>query len=110
MRDFRIAGSFLEHEVTPTAKSGGTPLYDIAASEKLLASCKKHGIAVLGIEGFVLMNRGRYPKMDYIADFSSLVDRDDFMDASIHSAYKFLELAKDEKNILFEFVLTDVES
>src|SRR6516165_6105111 len=89
----------------PNARSAGVPLLDLTSSELLLKLCERLGVGVLGIEGFTLVDSGRRPEIDYIADFSNLLSGSDFTTQSIEGARRFLRLATMEQKILFEYVL-----
>jgi hypothetical protein len=89
----------------PTERSGGVPLFNFTDSERLLELCESLGIGVLGVEGFTLNNGDLTPEMDYIADFSSLLNCIDFEAESIRSARKFLKMAAETPRLLFEYVL-----
>jgi hypothetical protein len=91
----------------PTARSRGVPLFDVPASERLLELCERLRIGILGIEGFALSDGDLYPDMDYIGDFSVLLDRYDFEAESVKSARRFLELAAGVPHLLFEYVLAN---
>lgn len=91
----------------PTSRVEGVPLFDFSDSEWLLGLCERLGIGVLGIEGFTLSGSDLCPDMDYIADFSVLLDRDAFEAESVKSARKFLHMAAAAPNLLFEYVLAN---
>lgn len=93
-------------QLQPTARSSGASLFDFSDSERLLDLCEHVGIGVLGIEGFELADGNLYPDMNYIGDFSALLDRDDFQVQSIKSARQFLELTEKSSHLLFEYLLT----
>ena len=102
---FGIQGSFLMDKAAPTAWSAGVPLYDVASGRVLLAACERYEIAVLGIEGFHLDGGNIMPDMDFIADFSALSTRSDFILTSIRAAHGFLQMAEDDPTLVFEFLL-----
>ncbi|OLO05479.1 hypothetical protein BTW07_03100 [Salinicola socius] len=81
-------------------------LFNKKDSEKLLNFCEHQKLAILGIEGFNISGDKITPDLDFIADFSCLAttDKKYFIDTSIKSARKFLELITDN-DLLLEFVL-----
>lgn len=105
MKQFSITNAELE----PTRYWGNVPLFNIQDGIKLINFCEKHNIAVLGIEGFKIINDKRVPDLDYIADFSALmmVSGDNFPSVSRISALKFLNTIGNEE-ILIEFELATI--
>lgn len=91
--------------LTPTATSRNMLLFDIPASKELLKICRNKNVGLLGIEGFKVNGHMVEPQMDFIADFSQLINDSDFTKKSIDAAEKFLELARNQKDLLFEYVL-----
>jgi len=94
-----------ESALRPTVRSGGVPLFDFADSQCLLRLCEHLGVGILGVEGFTLSNGDLCPDIDYIGDFSVLIDREDFEVESVRSARNFLQLAEEAPQLLFEYVL-----
>lgn len=97
-------------ELRPTEISGDVPLFDLASSELLLRLCESLGIGVLGIEGFTLEGDGIRPDLDYIADFSQLLSRADFLSDSIEGARNFLQSAIEKPSLRFEYVLAKIDT
>lgn len=93
----------------PTIRLHGVALFSKTDSYRLLAHCRGHAIAVLGIEGFRLDGVNRIPDMNYIADFSSVLavsDRGERVGRSIRYGEAFLKLVPRE-GVLLEFVLAE---
>lgn len=89
----------------PSVWCGNTPLFSRFDCESLLAQCKASGTAVLGIEGFTILNDSLSPEMEYIADLSVLASDDEFALKSIEASERFLELARSNDGLLFDFLL-----
>jgi hypothetical protein len=89
----------------PTATSRNMLLFDITASKELLKICRNKNVGLLGIEGFKVNGHMVEPQMDFIADFSRLTNDNDFIKKSIDAAEKFLELAGNQNDLLFEYIL-----
>jgi len=102
MNEFIFLGAGPE----PTKLWGDTPLFNLIDGRKLLIFCEEHDAAVLGIEGFRVVEDRRVPDMDCIADFSALA-----MTAGKQFPAESRELSKcflnsiSDPNILLEFVL-----
>ena len=94
-----------ESGLRPVARSGAALLFDLSTSERLLQLCESVGVGILGIEGFTLSENDLVPDMDFIADFSALLAHDAFEKESISMARKFLAMATQPSDLLFEYVL-----
>jgi hypothetical protein len=92
-------------KLIPTTTSRNMVLFNISASKELLKICRNKNVGLLGIEGFKLKGHLIEPQMDFIADFSQLTHDTDFIKKSIDAAEKFLELAKNQEDLLFEYIL-----
>jgi hypothetical protein len=91
--------------LSPTSYADEVPLFDRDDSVRLLDLCQRQGLGVLGIEGFTLSGNARYPDTNHVADFSTLLGRDDFEAVSLESARRFLRHREGRRNLYFEYVL-----
>jgi hypothetical protein len=80
-------------------------LFNTPASKELLQIFRNKNVGLLGIEGFKFKNYQLEPQRDFIADFSPLACNPDFKMKSLDAAEKFLDLAKNQEDLLFEYVL-----
>lgn len=90
--------------VSPALMWGEIPLFDMFGGLELLRRCKAKGIGVLGIEGFRIRGSKRVPDMDYILDFSAVLNDPNFCVISVEMSEKILGEAIGE-DLLFEFLL-----
>jgi len=80
------------------------PLFDFFASIRLIQYCKLNDVAILGIEGFEVKGANRIPNMDWIIDFSALLDEEGFVEKSSDESIHIFE-SLIPTDLLFEFVL-----
>ncbi len=78
----------------------------------LIAWCDRHNIAILGIEGFEWSQGRITPKLDLIADYSSLFntgkDWVEIKNRSVNLSKSFVELNKlKENNLFFNFTFRE---
>lgn len=102
MKDFCVN----EFNIQSSKLFEGAQLFDVALSKKVLDKCEEYDVAVLGIEGFIVLEGRRIPDMNCIADFSELIEiaGGDFPKCSRKAAIKFIEEFVDH-DTLVEFVL-----
>ncbi|MDY0196149.1 MAG: hypothetical protein WC253_08740 [Sulfurovaceae bacterium] len=90
--------------IKPTLMWGNTPLYNNIDAMPFLDYCLENNIGILGWDGFVVLDDGFMPKMDWICDFSDFLKQPEtFVQKTIDISRNFLQSAPE--NILFEFVL-----
>lgn len=93
----------------PTLWRNNVALFDLNDCYRLVDYCSvAGGVAIIGIEGFVIDGEFIIPQMDFIADFSKLVG-DEFCARSIEASRKFLNIVNGD-TILFELQLVKVAS
>lgn len=86
----------------------GIPLFNIQDACKFLDLCEEFNIAVLGIEGFKIINDYRIPDMECIVDFSEIMEsmKDDFPKYSRQCSLDFIKnYVNDDVLIEFEIVV-----
>jgi hypothetical protein len=86
--------------------SGGEQYFDIPTSFDFIESCGKNGFAVIGVEGFEIIEGKLAPRMDLIADFSELNAPiwSEFMDCANHSAISFAKEIEN-RSVLLGFTI-----
>ena len=87
---------------------GGEHYLSMALASKFLHDCHYKELAVLGVEGFVFKNGSLFPRLDLIADFSSLsaIHWHEYQDACNRAAENFLKSVNiDDESLVFNFVL-----
>lgn len=96
--------------VNPTKLWGKEPLFGVQDALELIACCEKSNVAILGIEGFTISEKGRVPDMSQIVDFSELlkIDEKDFTRKSLGISKRFINERKGG-SIYFEFVLVKMD-
>ncbi|GFM59940.1 hypothetical protein PSCICG_11000 [Pseudomonas cichorii] len=84
---------------------GSAPLFDLSDGRKLLGYCDRHGVVVLGIEGFQVLGDKRVSNYDCIADFSALmITGEEFSTFSRMTAVRFFDFISNMDTFV-EFVL-----
>ena len=71
---------------------------------QFVRDCEEANIAILGIEGFVQSNKGLYPQMDLIGDFSpqgSYPSWEEYRRLANESAMRLLAEADDRASLVF---------
>ena len=106
MKDFRVSN----FNILPSKVLGGVELFNLELSREVLDACKKYDVAVLGIEGFRVLEDLRVPDMGCIVDFSTLIKNlgSGFPAYSRMAAREFIENFVDNE-ILLEFVLAEFQ-
>jgi hypothetical protein len=102
------------HGIVPTelASRGvqhGTELYfEIDAAPEVVAFCDQQGIAIVGMEGFLLKEDGLYPLLDHIADFSAVraSTRAEFVSSCNRNAERVLAAWRGMPQLLVNFVFS----
>ncbi len=80
---------------------------DPQQSLNLVETCNANNIAVVGIEGFIHTGGKIEPRLDLIADFSSLKSGDwqSYKASCNAAAERFLRASSQVPNVVFSFVL-----
>jgi hypothetical protein len=89
-------------------KRGGDVYFEVSAVHSLITSCKDHGFAIIGIEGFKKRNGSIVPSLDLIADLSDYKSHDwqDYKEKVNQAAERFVRGIK-ESDVLLNFVIID---
>lgn len=80
--------------------------YDYVGLLKLLDACERHGVVILGIEGFNKIDCRIEPNEDALADFSSLSHqvRDQLVRMSVAESRRFLASVDSPEELLWSIV------
>jgi hypothetical protein len=86
---------------------GGERYFDLATAPTYVEACDESDLAIIGIEGFEIQNETVTPKMDLIADFSTLVTATTWLrlrEQATRAAKEFLSQIRD-RQIYVNFTL-----
>lgn len=100
-----------ELPIKPTMLWGNAPIYNVSDGLNLIDYCGANGIAVLGLEGFSILDGKRVPDMNCVIDFSELqeIAGSDFSKKTVLISKSFVE-GLGRADIYFEFTLVREES
>jgi hypothetical protein len=92
-------------------RRGGERYFDVGVGSDYIDACVENDFAIIGIEGFDMVNDALAPRMDLIADFSELTAPTwrEFKDHSIRSARAFVNQIHDSSVLLNFAVLSRSE-
>ncbi len=74
-----------------------------------IIECKKNNMAIIGIEGFIKIDKKILPQLEMIADFSNYKESNwvDYVEKCAKSAQKFINYFSKVPNVVFQFVVLD---